>query len=253
MLYEPFNLQKIKTMAISFDLNADVGESTHEHPEGQDEALMPYLTSCNIACGFHGGDPVFLQEAIRLAIKHHVRIGAHPSYPDRANFGRSPMALPEGELIALVQYQVSALGGMVEAAGSRLAYVKPHGALYHAVSFEEEVALPFLEALRSLPRARLPVMGLAGSPLEGWAAAAGIGFIPEGFADRRYTPEGRLVPRTVPGAVLSEPEEAVRQVQALQGQGIESYCVHGDNPAALSILQALHSAQERGNPLPDGD
>ncbi len=237
--------------ALHIDLNCDLGESTHERPMPEQEALFPYLTSCNIACGFHGGDPIFIEKAIRLALQHGLRIGAHPSYPDRAYFGRRDMELPADELRAVIRYQVAALSGMVESLGGQLAYVKPHGALYNRMAYEHAVAEPVLEAVLSLG-AGLKLMGLAGSPLADWARQAGLDFIPEAFADRRYTADGRLASRSLGRAVIEQPAEAVQQAHAiitggairtLNGAPIRlqarSLCLHGDHPQALQIAQAL--------------
>jgi 5-oxoprolinase (ATP-hydrolysing) subunit A len=233
------------------DLNCDLGEGTHERPQPDQSALFPYLTSCNIACGFHGGDPLFIENAIRLAVHYGLRIGAHPSYPDRANFGRQHMELPAPELRAMIRYQVAALNGMVENLGGRVAYVKPHGALYHTMLRDEKVAATVMGTLLDMDE-RLVLMGLANSPLSAWAAQAGLSFIAEAFADRRYTSDGQLAPRSQPGAVIHEPEVAVRQahqivvegqVMSLEGKRIrlkaDSLCIHGDNPAAVDILKAL--------------
>ncbi|NBC09061.1 MAG: zinc ABC transporter solute-binding protein [Bacteroidetes bacterium] len=168
---------------LRIDLNADLGESTHQRPLPGQEALFPYLSSCNIACGFHGGDPLFIEQAIRQAIAHGLRIGAHPSYPDRANFGRKPMPLPPERLQAEVRYQVAALKSMAESLGGRLSYVKPHGALYNQMAFDEPTARPVLAAVKEIDT-DLALMGLAGSPLQKWAASAGLRFIAEAFAEQ---------------------------------------------------------------------
>ncbi|HKK79729.1 MAG TPA: 5-oxoprolinase subunit PxpA [Phaeodactylibacter sp.] len=238
---------------LRIDINCDLGESTHQCPLPDQAALFPYLSSCNIACGFHGGDPLFIEQAIRQAIAHGLRIGAHPSYPDRLNFGRKPMPLPPERLQAEVRYQVAALKGMVESLGGRLSYVKPHGALYNQMAFDEPTARPVLAAVKEIDT-DLALMGLAGSPLQKWAASAGLRFIAEAFADRRYTKHGRLASRAREGAVLLSPEVVVEQahriitgqpVATLDGASItiqaDSLCLHGDHPQAIAIAQAINT------------
>ncbi|RMG27930.1 MAG: LamB/YcsF family protein [Bacteroidetes bacterium] len=246
----------MNTQAALIDLNCDMGESYGRFQIGNDEAIFPYISSSNIACGFHGGDPLHIENTIRLALKHRVRIGAHPSYPDLSGFGRRKMHLPAAELEAVVKYQVAALKGMVESHGATLAYVKPHGALYNTAADEEETCRLIISAIQALDP-RLALMGLAGSTMEQVARQQGIEFIAEAFADRTYTPQGRLLPRSQPHAVIYEPEQAVKQVldialrqHVLSAGGLmvpvhaQSICIHGDNPAAVPILQALHAAFE---------
>jgi UPF0271 protein len=234
------------------DLNCDLGEGTHEHPLPEQDALFPYLSSCNIACGFHGGDPIFIEQAVKLAIIHQVRIGAHPSYPGREHFGRKPISMPPNYLAAAIRYQLSALKGVVESLGGSLSYVKPHGALYNQMAHDKAIATPVLQAIKAtVPELKL--MGLAGSPLADWASAAGLVFLAEAFADRRYARTGKLVPRTHPDALLHTPEEVVAQAQrittqreavSIEGEVIsieaDSLCLHGDHPNALANAQALH-------------
>jgi UPF0271 protein len=237
---------------LPFDLNCDLGESYGRFKIGNDDALFPYLTSCNIACGFHGGDPFHLEQTIQKAIDHGLRIGAHPSYPDLMGFGRRKMHIPPAELRAIIKYQVAALKGMVESAGGRLAYVKPHGALYNSMVQDREEAAAVVDGIRSID-AGLAVMGLAGSPVKGTVEAAGMIFIAEAFADRSYTDSGKLVARGAPGAVIGEAAAAAEQVRRIvqdralltvSGKSIplraDSFCIHGDNPAAVRILQRIH-------------
>lgn len=238
-------------MQYCMDINADLGESTKTQRFEQEERLFPYLSSCNIACGFHGGDPIYIEKAIRRALQHELRIGAHPSYPDRSNFGRQPMNLPPDELKAVLRYQVGALKGMVESLGGKLAYVKPHGALYHTLCQQEPQARLALEVFASIDK-NLKVMGPPASALEHTALETGLGYIREGFADRRYGPDGQLLSRSQPGAVLTDPVEVVNQVrQILMDKSVatstgsrfplqvDSLCIHGDNPMAIPILQAV--------------
>lgn len=238
-------------MNPAIDLNADLGESTRTKRFHHEAEIFPYLSSCNIACGFHGGDPVFIERAILQALKHGLRIGAHPSYPDRQNFGRQPMELPAAALQAMLRYQVSALKGMVESLGGQLSYVKPHGALYHTLCGDERQAQLAVAVFQSID-ANLQVMGLPDSALARAAGNAGMGFLREAFADRRYAPDGQLLSRNQPGAVLHDAAEAVEQVRQILMEGMvtthsgsllplqaDSLCIHGDNPMAVPILQAL--------------
>lgn len=236
---------------MEIDINCDLGESYGHFQIGADEQVFPYISSCNIACGFHGGDPLHIERTIERALKHGVRIGAHPSYPDLAGFGRRYMQIPPDELRALIKYQVAALKGMTESAGGTLAYVKPHGALYNRAADDPVEARALLDALLEIDPG-LALMGLAGSLLEQMAADEKRPFIAEGFADRRYSAAGRLLPRTRPNALLPTPEEAAAQAcrlvlekgvvcdtgtfVALQ---VQSICVHGDHPAAPQVLQAI--------------
>lgn len=233
------------------DINCDMGESYGHFRVGNDEAVFPYITSCNIACGFHGGDPLHIERTIRNALKYNVQIGAHPSYPDLAGFGRRKMQLPAEELAALIRYQVGALKGMAESLGGRLAYVKPHGALYNTAADSEAECRVIIQAIRSIDP-QLALMGLAGSITREVAVAEGIAFVSEAFADRRYEANGRLTPRSMAGAVLNDPEQAARQVLSIaKDQEVEasngarisisarSVCIHGDNPAAVETLRAI--------------
>ena len=228
-----------------------MGESYGQFVVGNDAAIFPLISSCSIACGLHGGDPLTIEATIWQALAHGVRIGAHPSYPDLAGFGRRRMHLPPAELTAVVKYQVAALKGLTESHGGRLAYVKPHGALYNVAADDEAEARAVLRAVREIDPG-LALMGLAGSVMERVAAEAGTAFIAEAFADRRYSAQGRLVARSQAGAVLETPALAAAQVLRLvQRQEVESLdgtlvpiraqsiCIHGDNPQAVNILRAI--------------
>lgn len=202
-----------------------------------------------------------IEKTIRLAKTHSVRIGAHPSYPDLQGFGRRKMQVSEYELRAIIKYQIAALKGLCESEGIPLEYVKPHGALYHAAMTNFKTAMALLNAIEEI-NPTLKVMGLAGSIVESQAQELGIGFIAEGFADRRYEASGKLQSRKVPGALITDPIEAVeqvlqmilaKQVPSVEGEQIDvridSICIHGDNPAALKILQHLSEAMERNQIL----
>ena len=235
----------------TIDINCDMGESYGNFRLGDDEKLFPYLTSCNIACGFHAGDPLHMEKTIDLAIKHEVQIGAHPSYPDLAGFGRRKMHIPSEELRTLVKYQIAALKGMVESRGGKLRYVKPHGALYNSMADNPEEGKAIIQAIQEIDE-RLLLMGLAGSGIEALAQQQEIPFVAEAFADRYYEPNGRLRSRTSDPSVISQPEIAAQQVRAIvvdqevqswDGQRVpikaQSICIHGDNPRAVELLVAI--------------
>ena len=236
------------------DLNADLGESWYGHRIGDDEALMPLLGSCNIACGFHGGDARTMQRTIALAMEHGVNIGAHPSYPDREHFGRRKMQLPPDQLKALILYQVSALWGMVTAAGGRLTHLKVHGALYHEAAFgpDDQLANAVVEVAT---QCRIPrLYGPQDSHLESATVAAGLEYWAEGFADRRYKTHNRLVNRKEPGAILADPNACARQslslargaVTTADGRtvavNVATICLHGDHRGAAERGRAVHNA-----------
>ena len=219
---------------MQIDLNADLGEGA-----GYDAELMPLVTSANVCCGLHAGGPYEIAQTLTLANKHSVAIGAHPGYADREHFGRRELALGNQELIALCVYQLGALEAMAQALGMGMHYVKPHGALYNQACRDRELADLFVIAAVQF---RLPVVGLPGSQLEA-ACLDRVPFVPEGFADRRYRPDGSLVPRSEPDALVDNPEEAVRQVEWLvREKGVRTICVHGDNPDAVAFTKAVRDA-----------
>jgi UPF0271 protein len=237
---------------VVIDLNSDLGEGFGAYTMGDDEALLDVVTSANIACGFHGGDPVIMRRTCDLAVAHGVRIGAHISYRDLAGFGRREMAVSPDELTAESIYQIGALDGFARAAGDRVRYVKPHGALYHSAASDPAAAQAVVAAM--LTFGELSLLGPADSELAHAAAAAGIPFHAEGFADRAYTPEGRLVPRGRPGAVLAA-EAALGQAVsiAVDGQAhtvagdpvrveVRSLCVHGDSPDAVRMARSIRQS-----------
>lgn len=243
-------------MAIRIDLNADVGESFGPWPMGADAALVPLVTSVNVACGFHAGDPLTIRRTVRLALDAGVAVGAHPGYPDLVGFGRREMDLAGDELEATVLYQVAALAGIVRAEGGRLAHVKPHGALYNRAAMDPSVAVPIARAVASLgPEIRL--VGPPGSALLAAGMAAGLTCVAEGFADRAYEVDGRLRPRRLPGALVEDPGRAAAQavsiardsrVTAVDGTviaiAVASLCIHGDTPGAVAIAVAVRRALE---------
>jgi UPF0271 protein len=222
---------------MEIDLNCDLGEGCP-----YDHELMPLITSANIACGFHAGDPGTAAAAIRAAVQHGAQIGAHPGFPDREHFGRRELERTEQQIFEDCVYQIGALAGLARAAGSQVRYLKPHGALYNMACREASLARPIVAAAALFA---LPVMALPDSQLQ--AACAGrCRFVAEGFADRRYQPDGALVPRSRPDAFVENPDEAVRQVEwLLQHRGVQTVCVHGDNPRALAFVRALRAALTR--------
>jgi len=245
--------------AFQIDLNCDMGESYGQFKIGNDDKIFPYITSCNVACGFHGGDPLHIETTIKKALEHGVKVGAHPSYPDLAGFGRRKMELPKAELKAVLKYQISALKGMTESLGGRLGYVKPHGALYNAAANSETDSLTIIEAVREVD-SNLILMGLAGSTTEEVASQEQMPFVAEAFADRKYLADGKLMPRARAGSVLNDPALAAEQVLSIvqhhkvkSDTGVavnisaQSICIHGDNAAAVIILQAIDRAFEQND------
>jgi UPF0271 protein len=222
---------------MDIDLNCDLGEGCPDDAE-----LMPLITSANVACGFHAGDPETARTALESAAAQGVQVGAHPGFPDRVYFGRRELERGAREVFDDCVYQVGALAGLARAAGVLLRYVKPHGALYNMACRDDHYARPVVDAAALFG---LAVLGLPGSRLE--AACAGrCAFVAEGFADRRYLPDGSLVPRSRPDAFVTDPAEAVRQVERLvRDRGVRTLCVHGDNPQALAFVRALREALTR--------
>jgi UPF0271 protein len=219
---------------MDIDLNCDLGEGCTGDAE-----LMPLITSANIACGFHAGDPATALAALTAAARHGVRAGAHPSFPDRGGFGRRELTRTEKQVYEDCVYQIGALAGLARSVGIPLSHVKPHGALYNMACRDEAYARPVVAAAALFG---LPLLGLPRSRLQAMSADR-CPFVAEGFADRRYLPDGSLVPRSRPDAFLENPAEAVRQVRWLiQEQGVRTVCVHGDNPQALAFVRELREA-----------
>lgn len=235
------------------DLNADLGETVAGVPTADDEAMFAVISSASVACGGHAGDAASMRAAVERAARFGVAVGAHPSYADRANFGRTAMAPDPADLQAEIAGQLTALAD----AGAQLRYVKPHGALYHAVSLERGQAAAVARAVAGvadrLGRA-LPILGQPGF-IEDSAAAVGLPFVVEAFLDRGYLATGRLVARTAPGALLEDPEEAAARavrfavegaVTAVDGARVAvaaaSLCVHGDSPGAVAMARAVRTA-----------
>jgi UPF0271 protein len=236
---------------MTVDLNADLGEGFGVWRLGDDEAMLDLVTSANIACGFHAGDPAGLARACRAAAARGVRIGAQVGYRDLAGFGRRFIDVSPEDLMADVIYQIGALQGLARAAGATVGYVKPHGALYNTIVTDRDQADAVAEAVHAVD-AGLPVLGLAGSAFFTAAERLGLRTVPEAFADRAYRPDGQLVSRRERHAVLHDVDVIAERVASMVGRGrvtavdgstipivVESVCVHGDSPGAVQIAAAV--------------
>lgn len=230
-------------MNRTMDLNADVGEGYGRWTLGDDAAILTSITSANVACGFHAGDPSTMRRTCETAVANRVTVGGHVSYPDMPGFGRRFLDIDPVELTDAIVYQLGALDGLARTAGTRVAYVKPHGALYHAVLQHEAQALALVDAVRAYNPA-LPLMGLPKSAIERSADLHGVRFVVEGFADRAYDADGHLVPRSQPGAVLTDPAEVAKQAVDLVAWRAETLCIHGDTPNAPASAAAARAALE---------
>jgi len=224
---------------MTFDLNCDLGELEDAALEAR---LMEQVTSANIACGGHAGDEGTMERTIRLALQCGVNVGAHPGYPDRANFGRLEIAMSEEEIEDTVLWQIGRLEAVAERLGATIVHVKPHGALYNVAVRNYAVAHAIGAAVRQWnPQARL--FGLAGAPMLDVWRDMGLRVAAEGFADRRYEPDGTLRSRRLPDALITDPAAAAAQaVRLAREDGVETICVHGDTPGAANILQACRRA-----------
>ncbi len=222
---------------MSIDLNCDLGEGCP-----LDAELMPLITSANVACGFHAGDASTMHATLAAAARHGVQIGAHPGFPDRDNFGRRELARTEQQVFEDCVYQIGALAGLARATGLTLRYVKPHGALYNMACRDDAYARQVVAAAELFG---LMVMGLPDSRLQALCAGR-VPFVAEGFADRRYQPDGSLVPRARAHAFVEDPDEAVRQAEwLLRERRIQTLCVHGDNPKAVAFVRKLREELTR--------
>ena len=244
------------------DLNSDLGEGFGTWQLGDDDAMLDVVSSANIACGFHAGDPRTLLATCERAVWKGVVIGAQVGYRDLAGFGRRFIDYDSADLVADVIYQLGALDGLARAAGDRVLYVKPHGALYNTIVHHEQQAAAVVDAVRRYDP-DLPVLGLPGSVFLDLAEEAGLTTVREAFADRGYRPDGTLVPRREPGALLHDPAEVAermlrlvtdRTLVAVDGTVIkveaDSICVHGDSPGAVAMARAVHAAlTEAGVPV----
>lgn len=240
----------------SIDLNSDLGENMPGRIVSDDEAMLRVVTSANVSCGFHAGSPEGIAATVRAAVEHGVTIGAHPGYRDLDGFGRRAMDVASATLQAHVEYQLGALQALARAAGGTAVYVKPHGALYNTIAVDERQARDVVAAVRAVDPS-LTVLGLAGSVVLDIAERAGLATAAEAFADRAYTPEGLLVPRTRPEAVLHDASVVAARMVRLAREGVieaidgsdvavraESICVHGDSPGAMVMAASTRTALE---------
>ncbi len=229
-------------MNLTIDLSCDCGESFGAYQLGDDAALLPLVTSANIACGYHAGDPAVMRRTLRLALEAGVAAGAHPGYPDLQGFGRREMAFTPDEVEGLILYQVGALAALARAEGVELAHVKPHGALYNQAAKDSALARAIARAVKAFNPA-LILVGLAGSQLIAAGAELGLRAAGEAFPDRAYNADGSLRPRSLPGAVLEDPAQvAANAVRLAQLPGVETLCLHGDNPSAVGHARAVRAA-----------
>lgn len=241
-------------MNRTIDLNCDLGESFGNYTCGMDEEILPFMTSANVACGFHASDPLVMQKTVRLAKAQGVQVGAHPGFRDLVGFGRRKMELPPAEITAIVEYQIGALSAFCTVEGIKMQHVKPHGALYNMAVKDEAIADAICAGIAAVDP-RLILLGPAKSCLVAAAKRAGLPVAREFFADRAYEEDGSLVARSKPGAVLTDKNAAIERVlrmlekgtvTAITGREIEaeadSICIHGDSPAALEFARNIHAA-----------
>lgn len=239
------------------DLNSDLGESLGAWRMGDDAAMLQLVSSANVACGFHAGDPAGILETLKAAAANGVTVGAHVSYPDLTGFGRRNMDVASADLIADVIYQIGALKGLAAAAGVAVRYVKPHGALYNTIAHDARQGNDVITAMLEIDPS-LVLLGLAGSPLLNLARERGLNVVAEAFADRAYTPDGALVSRREKGAVLHDPQVVAERMLRLVQEGVvqaidgcltrvdaDSICVHGDSPGAVDMARELRRQLEQ--------
>lgn len=240
----------------SIDLNSDLGESYGAWSMGDDSAMLSVVSSANIACGFHAGDPAGIYRTVKAAAENGVIVGAHVSYPDRVGFGRRDLDVTREELIADVIYQIGALKGIATAAGAAVRYVKPHGALYNRIASDAKQGQAVIDGILAVDPS-LVLMGLANAPILELARQSGLATVAEAFADRAYTPQGQLVSRREAGAVLHDADVIARRMVQLAREGTleaidgsivkieaQSICVHGDSPGAVAIAQTIRQRFE---------
>ncbi len=241
----------------TIDLNSDLGESLGAWRMGDDDSMLAIVTSANVACGFHAGDPAGILATLKAAAARGVCVGAHVAYPDLVGFGRRAMDIASADLVADLVYQIGALQGLAHAAGTRVRYVKPHGALYNTIAHDERQARDVITAIRAVD-GKLALVGLAGSRGLALAREAGLRTIAEAFADRAYTPQGTLVSRREQGAVLHDADQVARRMLQLVTEGTleaidgslarvqaQSICVHGDSPDAVAMARATRRTLEQ--------
>ncbi len=246
----------------TIDLNCDMGESFGAYRMGNDAAIIPYISSANIACGFHAGDPATMRKTVRLAMDNGVAIGAHPGLQDLAGFGRRHIDLSPQEAYDIVVYQIGSLWAFVEAEGGKLKHVKPHGALYNRAAIDAGLAEAIAEAVYKVDP-ELILFGLAGSALIEAGRQLGLHTASEGFADRTYESTGALTPRQEPGSVITDEQLAVKQVIRMASEGqvrsrqnidvnvqVDTICIHGDGARAAAFAKRIHeSLRDAGIPV----
>ena len=244
---------------MTIDLNCDMGESFGNYRLGEDEALMQYVSSINVACGFHAGDADVMKKAVDLAAKHNIAVGAHPAYPDLQGFGRREMKLSADEVYNIVLYQVGALWAFTKSVGIKLAHVKPHGALYNTAAKQPTIAAAIVRAVKDVGN-NLKLVGLSGSCLISEGKKFEIETVSEVFADRVYTDDGQLMARDKPNALIEDPDRAGAQVLKMIKQGVvisasgkevnveaQTVCIHGDGKNALAFAKAIHGLLTANN------
>jgi len=238
----------------TIDLNCDLGESFGAYTIGMDTDILPYITSANIACGFHAGDPVVMKKTVQEAVKNSVCLGAHPGLPDLVGFGRRNMNITPEEAETYIIYQTGALAAFAHAAGTELHHVKPHGALYNMAATDDALAEAVCRGIAAINK-KLILVALSGSRMVIAAEKTGIPYACEVFADRAYSDNGTLVPRSKPGAVITDEDEVIKRavrmvkegtVRSLSGKDIsvqaDTICVHGDNPKALLFVKKIRAS-----------
>ena len=241
------------------DLNSDVGESFGAYKIGLDEEVLKYVSSANIACGWHAGDPIVMRNTVGAAFKNNVGIGAHPGFYDIMGFGRRNMTVSPDEMKQYTIYQLGALYGFVKAAGAKMQHVKPHGAMYNMAAKDAKLAQAIIDGIWEVDR-DLIVLGLAGSEMVNAAKEKGLKAANEVFADRAYNPDGTLVARSLPGSMIHDKDIAISRVirmvkegkvTAINGEDInikvDSICVHGDNPEAVEFVRLIKEELSRAN------
>ncbi|PLC54864.1 lactam utilization protein LamB [Pollutimonas nitritireducens] len=248
-------------MTLSIDLNCDMGESFGAWNMGQDDEILPFVTSANIACGFHAGDPGVMRKTVAAALKHGVALGAHPGLPDLAGFGRRSMDISPDNAYDMVVVQLGSMAGVAASQGSRLHHVKAHGALYNMAARQPELAKAIAQAVYDVDRS-LVFYALASSVQAGIAQDVGLNVAQEVFADRSYQSDGSLTPRRQPGAMIVDVEVSIRQVlrmitegkvSSMQGVDVavqaDTLCIHGDQPGAVMFARAIRQALHDNNIL----
>lgn len=240
------------------DLNCDMGELLPNQTTNFDEEMMPFITSCNIACGFHSGNPLIIEKTIKAALKHNVKIGVHPSYNDRANFGRISVDVPMERLLAELRYQIFAVKGMVENLGGKLNHVKPHGALYNDMVKNATLAKAVIRLIKSID-SELKIFALASSQVVDICESECMKVVREGFADRRYQAVNQLRSRTLEGAVIHDTKAVLNQVDGfLNGKvtlwnsticelDVDTICLHSDTKGAVRLSEQIYEYVRRSN------